>query len=124
MINNDQYNLLKKFSNFRLDVESSVYDNETLNDLLISKLIEISNYIPHSTYNQITEYQITAKGKSAIEEYERMLSDIENQKETLRIAQESNNIAVEANKKSKNSNIISWVAVVVSIVAVIIDFFH
>ena len=124
MINNDQYNLLKKFSNFRLDVESSVYDNETLNDLLISKLIEISNYIPHSTYNQITEYQITAKGKSAIEEYERMLSDIKNQKETLRIAQESNNIAVEANKKSKNSNIISWVAVVVSIVAVIIDFFH
>lgn len=124
MINNDQYNLLKKFSNFRLDVENSVYDDETLNDLLISKLIEISNYIPHSTYNQITEYQITAKGKSAIEEYERMLSDIENQKETLRIAQESNNIAVEANKKSKNSNIISWVAVVVSIVAVIIDFFH
>ena len=120
MINKNQYSLLKKFENGLLSVKAE-YDPETLESLKQSKLVEINNFVPHGNDFLIVDYKITQLGKSAVEEYERVVGSFSLEKESINIAKESNELSKIANKRSKTSNIVSCVAVVVSIVAVIVS---
>lgn len=65
-------------------------------------------------YIRVKGYDVTSKGKRAIEEYENFIANVKRENHTVEIAEEANYIAKTANKKSHNANVLSIIAIVLS----------
>lgn len=117
MISNDEYLLLMKINESQV-IDEIEYANE-LRFFLKEKLIKYNVVNETATTLEYSGFNITIKGKRAIEEYELNLQKLQRESESLNVAREANTIS----KKSKNISLwallISTASLVLAIVSAI-----
>ena len=127
MISQDQYLLLKRFSNGIFNTYSADYDSNTLRSLEKLKYITHTQIETFGNMLYTSEYCLTEDGKSAIETYERTIALACAEQESVKLANEANNLVKETNLlskkailRSKISNIIAFIAIIVGIVSIFV----
>lgn len=108
MLNKDSYEILKNFPE-RLYIK----DKQPIHhELFKAGYLAVDWDEDHHNY-----YQISQKGKTAVEEYERTQREEKRGDDALDVARESNAISRKANRKSTVAIVVAVIAILVQVIS-------